>query len=82
MMDNSTPQSVKRVLIDATKLPMSGMDGCKRYVLELVSGLYRLQRENRLPFEVDLFVGGTTLMAIEREILRAYLYWKVTGGVS
>jgi hypothetical protein len=27
-------------------------------------------------------VGGTLLMPIEREILRAYLYWKVAGGVQ
>ena len=26
-------------------------------------------------------VGKTALMPIERECLRAYLYWKVTGGV-
>jgi hypothetical protein len=26
-------------------------------------------------------VGGTGLMQFERELLRSYLHWKLTGGV-
>ena len=47
-----------RILIEANKLFMSGNDGVKRYLTELLESLLRLEQKEQLQWEIDWYVQG------------------------
>ncbi len=60
----------RRLLIDATKLAMPGMDGCKRYVTGLVRGLLGMLDRGEIEWQVDLHLGRTIVPIQQiREVL-------------
>jgi glycosyltransferase involved in cell wall biosynthesis len=55
----------RRLLVDASKLAMGGMDGNKRYVLELLRGLRQRVESGTLDWRIDVYVGRHRILALE-----------------
>lgn len=56
----ANPLEKKRILIEASKLSEHTNDGCKRYVIELLKGLKRLELQWQNKWEIDIYVEGRT----------------------
>jgi glycosyltransferase involved in cell wall biosynthesis len=58
----------KKILIEASKLSGDSNDGCKRYVIELLKGLKKLEPQWRDRWEIDIYFDGKTHALIDTPI--------------